>query len=273
MLMRSIYRLRMAPALALAVSMLLMPLSLLQSARAAPSDSGASSGSVDIDADALTALKSMSGYLRTLKAFQVKAVVTRDDVLDDGQLIQFDTHVDLLARMPDRLRVEVTSSRQHRLYFYDGKNFTLYAERVNYYATVPAPPTIGKLSDALHDKYDLDLPLEDLFLWAGPESKIGDITGAMDVGPAEVGGITCEQYAFRQPGLNWQIWIQQGDFPLPKKLVISTLTDEARPQYSSVLEWNLAPSFNEAAFQFDAPSGAQKIVFATANASDAAAKK
>ncbi len=181
-----------------------------QSAKAVPADSGASAaGNSGIDPDAVAALKSMSSYLRTLKAFQVKAVVTRDDVLDDGELIQYDTHVDLLARMPDRLRVEVTSSRRQRLYFYDGKSFTLYAERVNYYATVPAPPTIGKLSDVLHDKYDIDLPLEDLFLWAGPESKIGEITGAFDVGPAEVGGITCEQYAFRQPGLNWQIWIQQ----------------------------------------------------------------
>jgi len=225
-----------------------------------------------INSDAIAALNGMGNYLRTLKAFQVEAVTTRDDVLDDGQLIQFDTHVNLLARMPDRLRVEVTSSRQHRLYFYDGTNFTLFAERVNYYATVPAPPTVGKLADALNDKYGIELPLEDLFYWGGPQSKVGEITGAIVVGPAEVGGVTCQQYAFRQPGLNWQIWIQQGEFPLPRKLVLSTLTDEARPQYSSVLQWNLAPSFNEAAFQFEPPTDAQKIVFASEDASDRARK-
>jgi hypothetical protein len=224
----------------------------------------------EVNQDALAALNSMGSYLRTLKTFQVEAVTTKDDVLDDGQLVQFDTHVNLLARMPDRLRVEVTSSRQHRLYFYDGTNFTLFAERVNYYATVPAPPTVGKLADALNDKYGIDLPLEDLFYWGGPQSKVGEITGAIDVGPAEVGGVTCEQYAFRQPGLNWQIWIQQGDYPLPRKLVLSTLTDEARPQYSSVLQWNLAPSFNEEAFQFQPPTDAQKIVFAGEKASDVA---
>jgi hypothetical protein len=54
---------------------------------------------------------------------------------------------------------------------------------------------------------------------------------------------------------------------LPRELVISTLTDEARPQYSSDYEWNLAPSFNEAAFHFDTPSDARKIGFATADAS------
>ena len=78
--------------------------------------------------------------------------------------------------------------------------------------------------------------------------------------------MTCEQYAFRQEGLDWQLWMQQGDYPLPRRLVITTLTDEARPQYSSVLTWNLAPSFNEEAFKFDPPKDAQKIVLAQAKA-------
>jgi hypothetical protein len=217
-----------------------------------------------INQDAIDALNSMGNYLRTLKSFQIHAVTTKDDVLDDGQLIQFDTHVDMLARMPDRLRVAIVNARQDRMYFYDGKTFTLYAKRVNYYASMPAPPTVGKLASELSDKWGMELPLEDLFYWGGPQSKVSEIKGAIDVGVAEVGGVTCEHYAFRQPGLDWQIWIQQGDFPLPRKLVITTLSDEARPQYSSVIDWNLAPSFNEAAFQFEPPSNAQKITFAGA---------
>ncbi len=112
---------------------------------------GATADEADINQDALAALNGMGTYLRSLKAFQVLSVITRDDVLDDGELIQYDTNVNLLARMPDRLRVEVTSSRQHRLYFYNGKEFTLFAQRVNYYAMVPAPPTVGKLADVLDD--------------------------------------------------------------------------------------------------------------------------
>ena len=240
---------------------------------ATPATNDASvSKDANINPDAMAALNAMGSYLRTLKSFQVTAVTTKDDVLDDGQLIQFDTHVNLLARMPDRLRVEITNAQKHQLYFYDGKTLTLYAERVNYYASVPAPATVGKLADDLNDKFGIEMPLVDLFYWGGPQSKVGEIKGAIDVGPAEVGGVTCEQYAFRQPGLNWQIWIQQGDFPLPRKLVISTLTDEARPQYSSIYEWNLAPSFNEAAFHFDAPADAQRVVFGAADASHVAAK-
>ena len=53
-----------------------------------------------------------------------------------------------------------------------------------------------------------------------------------------------------------------GDHPLPKKLVLTTTTDDARPQHISVLTWNLAPSYNDAAFVFDPPTDAHKIVFA-----------
>ena len=99
----------------------------------------------------------------------------------------------------------------------------------------------------------------DLFKWGTDNSAISKITSAFDVGPSTVQGITCEHYAFRQEGEDWQIWIQLGEYPLPRKFVIRTLTDDARPQHTSDLVWNLAPSYNEAAFAFDPPAGALRI--------------
>jgi len=58
----------------------------------------------------------------------------------DGQKIQFAGVANLVTQMPDRLRAEVVNDRHERLYLYDGKTFTLWARRVNYYASVPAPP-------------------------------------------------------------------------------------------------------------------------------------
>lgn len=215
-----------------------------------------------VDPDAVDALNKMSDYLKTLKSFQVISNVTSDDVLDDGEIIQKTSKVDMLAAKPDRLRVEVTSDDRHRLYLYDGKNFTVWARLVNYYATVPAPPTIGKLLDAAYDKYDIHLPLFDLFRWGDNDDGAKKLTSAVDIGPSTVEDVTCEHYAFRQPGVDWQIWIQLGEFPLPRKLVIRTLSDDARPQHSDVLTWNLAPSFNDGAFTFTPPPDAKKIVLA-----------
>jgi hypothetical protein len=129
----------------------------------------------------------------------------------------------------------------------------------------------------LEDKYDIDLPFVDLFRWGTPEGDTEAITDATVIGPSEVEGVTCEHYAFRQEGLDWQLWVQLGEYPLPRKIVLTTTTDDARPQHQSVYTWNLAPSFDEETFVFEPPKDAKKITLADANAmrlkEKAAAKK
>ena len=219
-----------------------------------------------IDPGAMAALDRVGTYLRSLKAFQIRAAITAEVVLDDGQKVQSDSVADLLVNKPNKLRAEVTGDRQHRLFFYEGKTFTLFAQRMNLYATTSAPPTIIELAEKLNKDLDIDLPLVDMFYWGTPKSTVSEIKSAIDLGPSSVGGVTCQQFAFRQPGIDWQIWIQNGDYPLPRKLVISTLTDEARPEYTSVYTWNLAPSFDDTAFVFDAPKDAHPISFAQVKA-------
>jgi len=238
------------------IAILSFSLSLMAQSSAAPKNA-------DIDPAAMAALNKMGTYLRTLETFQVKSVQTTDDVLDNGQTIQTNGVIDLLAARPNRLRAEITSDDMHRLFFYDGKSFTIFGQLVNYYATVPAPPTIGELIEKLDEHYGIEMPLVDLFLWGSPQSDSAkNITGAIDIGPSSIDGTSCEQYAFRQAGLDWQIWIQLGDYPLPRKLILTTTDDVARPRHSQVLTWNLAPSFNDAAFTFEPPDGAQKIAIA-----------
>jgi hypothetical protein len=212
-----------------------------------------------IDPDAIEALNDMGKYLRTLKSFQVDADTTHDDVLDDGQIVTNIGKSSLLAVAPNLLRVEIKADDRNTFLFFDGKNFTIYGKLHNFYATVPAPPTIREFIKVADERYGVEVPLVDLFKWGTDDDTIKKITAATDLGPSTVEGTTCEHLAFRQEGLDWQIWIQLGDFPLPRKFIIHTLTDEARPQHSSTLTWNLAPSYNEAAFTFDPPPGAQRI--------------
>jgi hypothetical protein len=256
---KSINRVLILAALAAVASQVGMhSVSLAADAAKAPA-TAAAPANADIDPAAMTALSKMGTYLRSLKAFQVNAASGTDDVTEDGQLVESDAVTDVLSQPPNRLRVEVTNDNGHRLYFYNGKVFTVWADAAGYYATVPAPPTTLELADALQEKFGIDLPLADLFLWGTPRAATNKITAAFDAGPGQVAGVTCEQYVFRQEGMDWQIWIQNGDYPLPRKLVLTTTTDPARPRHSVVLNWNLAPSFNEAAFVFDPPKDAHKI--------------
>ncbi len=229
-----------------------------------PGPAGGQSGGAAEERDpaAIAALDAMGAHLRTLQVFQVAVTTTQEEVLESGLKVQYTSDIDLLARLPDAVRADVASDRQERQYLYDGRQFTLWAKRVGYYATVPAPPTVKELVDVLAGQYGIEIPLVDLFRWGAAGTASAGITAAVDLGGSVVAGTTCQHYAFRQEGLDWQIWIQKGAFPLPRKLVLTTTTDEARPQFEASYTWNLAPSFNAAAFTFDPPPGAQRIVFA-----------
>ena len=214
-----------------------------------------------IDSAATGALSRMATYLRTLDSFQVSGDVITEDVLEDGEKIQEANNVDLVADRPNRLRIHVTNDRQQRIILYDGKTFTVSAPRLRYWAQAPAPASINDLADVLEERVELELPLVDLFRWGAEGSDFKGISGARVVGPSQIEGVTCMHYAFRQEGLDWQIWIQRGDFPLPRKLVITTTTDAARPQHMAVYNWNLAPSFNDDAFAFVPPKDFRRISF------------
>ena len=224
------------------------------------------SATARIDTAAMNALTRMGTYLRTLKAFQVKANVETEDVMEDGEKVQRANRVDLVAERPNKMRVQLASDAKQRLFLFDGTDFTLFAPRQNFYATVPAPGTIADLVKMLEDKYDIEMPFVDLFRWGTSDAQTDAITDATVIGPSEVEGVTCEQYAFRQAGLDWQLWVQLGDYPLPRKIVLTTLTDDARPQHESIYTWNLAPSFSDESFEFEPPKDAKKITIADANA-------
>jgi hypothetical protein len=225
-----------------------------------------------VDPATMAALEKMGGYLRSLKAFRVKVVTTNDTVLEDGQKIQYEGNIDLLAKPPNGLRIHTNNDRHERLFLFDGKTFTLWGQRMDYYATVDAPDTIGKLADMLEEKHGIDLPGVDLFRWGTPEADTTGMISAMDVGSAVIQGTTCQHYVFRQEDIDWQIWIQKGDYPLPRKVVITTRTDDALPQHTAEYQWDLAPSFNDAAFTFNLPKGVLRVVLEDNLSSDDASE-
>ena len=72
-------------------------------------------------------------------------------------------------------------------------------------------------------RYGLEFPLADLFYWGTAKSGVGDIRAATSLGRSTVAGVPCDHYAYRQADVDWQIWIEQGTSPLPRKLVITSI--------------------------------------------------
>ena len=238
---------------------------LLLAAACGPAACLAADQPAAVDPAAMAALDRMGAYLRTLTAFEVEARTATENVMDDGFKLQFDGVAKLKVRRPDRLQVDIANARTQRQIFYDGKSVTVYGPRLKYYATVAAPATLRETIEVLAKKYGIETPLADLFYWGTNESGAADIRVARQIGPATIDGKPADQYAFRQEGVDWQLWIQQGAQPLPLKMAITSTAQAAQPTYSVVLRWSLAPRLQETAFAFKPPPGAMKIVMQTAD--------
>jgi hypothetical protein len=211
------------------------------------------------DPAVLSRLAQMGDYLRSLKSFVVKADTAKDEVLDSGQKVMFSGTLEYRYAKPDRLRASVRTDRKWREFYFDGTTLTQVAPRMGYYGSVQVPGKVGDLMTGLAQRYDIDMPLADLFYWGTPSSGVDDLTAATLIGPARVGGVETDHFALRQPGVDWQIWIERGARPLPRRLVITTTEEPAQPQYSATLNWDLGAQMPASAFTYAPPKGAQRI--------------
>jgi hypothetical protein len=215
-----------------------------------------------VEPRALDALECMGAFLRAQQSFTVRLSTDTDYVLDDGQKVRLGSTGEIRVQRPNKLRAELVSPRKERSYYYDGKTFTVYGPKIGMYASVPAEPSILATADMLQDRYGLELPMVDLFRWGTDEADTGELTSATYVGPAMIDGVQTDQYAFRQPGLDWQIWIQRGAQPLPKKILLTTTDDRARPERSIAMTWQLGVQHPASDFAFTPPTNSQKIKLA-----------
>jgi hypothetical protein len=212
-----------------------------------------------VDAAVMNRLAEVGSFLRAQKRFTVKAEASIDEVLTSGQKLQFASTVEYQVVSPDKLRASVRSDRKQREFYFDGKTLTQVGLRAGYYASVPLAGTIGEAMTVAAERYAIEMPLADLFLWGTPKAGLEDATSALLVGPAKIGGVECDHFALRQPGVDWQVWVERGARALPLKLVITTTDEPAQPQYAATLKWDLKASPPASAFTYVPAKGVHRI--------------
>lgn len=219
-----------------------------------------------IDDGAIDALKEMSAYLMSANTLAFTSQGSMDAVTADGQRIQLDGRTNYKVRRPGGFVVDYVSDIKSRRFIYDGKTFTVYSPTLGYYSSVPAPATNREVLDTIYNKFGIALPLEDLFRWGDPDGanqRIAALKSAYQVGSATIDGVETDHYAFREADVDWEVWIQKGDQPLPRKLVIVDRTDPARPTFTARLTWQFNPTLADSDFTFVPDANAKKIQLAT----------
>jgi hypothetical protein len=205
-------------------------------------------------------IKRMADYLGHAKFFSVNAEIWQDIQLSSGQRIQAGRTIELQVRRPSRLRAEVHSPRRNRELLYDGSAITLLNRAQNLYGTVRASGSLDEAMDAASERFGIAMPLED-FVRSDPHKDLmHKVTSGADIGPVTVMGVPCEHLAFTQDNIDWQVWIENGARPVPRKFVITYKDEPDSPQYTAIFSnWDFATELPDFLFKFEPPAGASKI--------------
>src|SRR4029434_8353547 len=170
----------------------ILVLSVLAMSLAAPSTYAQTAPASAVDPASIQALEDMGAFLQTLKRFRVSTELTGERVLADGQKLQHTATADMDVERPNKIRALMRSARSERELVYDGKTVTLYTPAQKYYSTVEFTDTIGKLIERLEERYGVELPLADFFLWGTPAATVDKIESAMNAGQGFVGDDLCD---------------------------------------------------------------------------------
>lgn len=221
----------------------------------------AASGS-NIDSQAQQYLKQCCSYLASLQNFSFRVDETIQEVNDDGQKIDYSNRRHVTIARPNRLRVDSTGDTANRLFVYDGKTVTLYDKEHNVYGTDKAPDTIDAMLEQMNQRFGYTPPLADFYFADPYKALTEDVQSGAYAGDATVGDTKCHHLVFRQKTIDWQLWVTEGDKPLPRKLVITYKREANGPDFTAVFaHWDTNVNVNDEMFEFKPPAGATKIGF------------
>ena len=237
------------PAFAAAALVGLMPLSV-----------SAADQKTALDPRADELLKRMGDYLAQAPFFSVSAEVWQDIRLSSGQRLQAGRTIDLQVRRPNRLRAEVHSTRRNRELVYDGSAITLLNRAQNFYGTARASGSLDEAMDLASERFGIAMPLEDFIRSDPHKDLLRKVTSATDIGPVTVMGVPCEHLAFTQDNMDWQVWIENGARPVPRKFIITYKDEADSPQYTAIFSnWDFTTKLPDFVFHFEPPARASKI--------------
>jgi hypothetical protein len=233
------------------------------------------SATAPVEPDAKALLLRMAEFLGKTKAFSVNIDAVYDVMQASGQKIEFGEVRRVLIDRPDRLRVQSEMSNGEKLTMYfDGKTFIMFSPRENVFTKLEKPGSVDGIIKFIVQDLQTPIPLSMLLLASVKDELEKRVTEVDFVERTTINGKTADHLAARTHGVDFQVWVAQGEQPLPLRVVITYDFAEGQPQFSADLnDWNLAPKIDESAFAFSPPAGAQAIPLMVALPNVAAAKR
>jgi hypothetical protein len=213
--------------------------------------------------DAGKILKSMSDYVTSQKIIAASYDSDIEVITSDLQKIQFASSGQMLLSRPDKIRVSRVGGYSDVDMVFDGKTLTVLGKNLNTFAQTDSPGSIDQLVARLRNEFGVAVPGADLLLSTAYDELMADVLEAKQIGRGVVDGIECDHLAFRNTDVDWQLWVEVGSRPIPRKYVITSKAVTGGPQYTlRINDWKTDAPVAADAFSFKPPTDAKKIEFA-----------
>ena len=214
-----------------------------------------------LEPEAVQRLQRMSDVLAKARTLRLKAESLYDQVELSGVKIKRSVTQEIVLRRPDSLHF--SSSRDDgkvREGRYDGQALTIVPKGGGTYARIEAPGGIDAMLDLIQADYQVNVPVADL-LYADLYGRVKDyLLSGVFLGPRTIDGEVLDQLSFETTGADWQLWLEQGDRPLPRRLVVTFVNAPGEPEYLTVIrEWKLDQDVDEAQFRSQVPPDWRRI--------------
>jgi hypothetical protein len=197
--------------------------------------------------DPIQVLKKMCDFLKSQQQFTYKAEVADDQVYAGGKKLQYEIDMETFVRRPDRLRVNAEGDLIDKQFFFDGKTITLYDKDHNVYGVLEVPPNIESALEKASKDFGVRVALTDLAspdLWELLNKRIKH---SLYVGQSNIRGILCHHLSFDGDQVQLQVWIEAGEKPLVRKVVLTHKLLPGSPQWTAYLsDWNFSPQLSTA---------------------------
>lgn len=215
-------------------------------------------------------IRKMAALLTGAKAFALEAEETFDEVPQHSPRRQLTNRRQVALRRPDRLAGDTSGDAVNRTVWYDGKTVSALDKEQNVWTAAEVPPTVDAALDAVFERTGMVIPLADFLYTDVYDRLMSSVQRGVYLGIHEAAGVPCHHLSFEQDSIDWQIWIDAGPEPLPRKLVIAYKAEDEVPQYSvTIRKWNLKATLPDELFRFEPPPGARKIELPTAPPAEA----
>lgn len=212
--------------------------------------------------DAKKILKAMSDYVTGQKHVVLKYDVDIEVITPELEKLQFNSSGEAALHRPDKLRVTRTGGYTDIELVYDGKTATVLSKHSNTFAQLKLPGSLDQMIDRLRAEHNIEMPGADLLLSNMYDELVAGVIEAKHIGHGVVDGVECEHLAFRNQETDWQLWVELGATPIPRKYVITSKTLAAAPQYTlRIKSWDTSTEPDAKSFTFAAPQGAKSIEF------------